>query len=118
LTEGRSTVSKRSEKQIVAEKWFENRKGPTKKMIEHVLSSKPEFSMEQLKSLVDSRRIKNHSRSVLDAIHWVADDLGVSLSNYLILAYHKRKREEAYEKRNRQIIYDRKRKRRSLNEAG
>jgi hypothetical protein len=112
LTEARSTVSKRSEKQIVAEKWFGNKTGLTKKMIEHVLSEKPEFSMEQLKSLVDIRRSKDNNRSDLDAIHRVADELGVSLSDNLILAYDKRKKQQVYEKRVIQKVLDRRRKRR------
>jgi hypothetical protein len=111
LTEGRSTVSK-SEKQIVAEKWFGYKEGLTKEMIEHVLSEKPEFSMEQLKSLVDSRKSNDNSRSDLDAIHQVAYDLEISLSDNLIFAYHKRKEQQAYEKRVSQKVLDRRRKRR------
>jgi hypothetical protein len=112
LTQGRSTVSMRSEKQIVAEKWFGNKKGLTKEMIEYVLSEKPEVSIDQLKSLVDSRKSKDNSRSDLDAIHRVADDLGVSLSDDLIFAYHKRKIQAAYEKRVSQKVVERRRNRR------
>jgi hypothetical protein len=112
LTAARSSGSKRSEKQIVAENWFGNKKGLTKKMIEYVLSIKPKISIEELKVLVDSTMSKGHSRSALDAIHGVADELGVSLSDDLILAYDKRKRQAAYEKSVLPKILDRRRKRR------
>jgi hypothetical protein len=112
LTAGRSSGPKRSEKQIIAENWFGNKKGLTKKMIDFVLSKKPEISMEQLKSLVESSMNKAHSRSALDGIHMVADDLGVSLSDDLILDYDKRKRAQEYEKSVLPKILDRRRKRR------
>jgi hypothetical protein len=114
LTEGRSTESKKTEKEIVAEKWFEKKKGLTKNMIEYVLSKKPEFSMTQIKILIDRHRMKNRSRSDLDAIHGVAEHLGVFLSDDLVLRYDKRKRQEDNEKRTRQIRNDRRRKRRLL----
>jgi hypothetical protein len=99
MTEGQSTLRKSSEKQIVAELWFDGLRPLIKKMAEWILSKKPEISKEGLKDLTDRRKSKSHSRSELDAIHSVAEDLGVFLSEELVLAYYNRKREEAYEKR-------------------
>jgi len=113
IMEGRSPVSKRTAKQIVAEKWFENRMGLTKRMAERILSNRPEISKEQLKNLADGHRSKTHSRSYLDAIYSIAKDLGVSLSDDLEVDYDKRKKSEAYENRVREKTLERRTKRRA-----
>jgi hypothetical protein len=115
MTEDQSTLRKSSEKRIVAEAWFEKLGTLTKKMAELILSNKPEISKEGLKDLTDRHKSKSHSRSELDAIHGVADDLEVSLSKELVLKYDDRKKQTKYEQRPdvREKRYEAGRKRRA-----
>jgi hypothetical protein len=109
-TDKQITLSKRSEGQIVANHWFENKMGLTKRMAEHTLSEKPETSKEQLKNLTSSQKSKTHSRSDLDAIYEVGKELGVSYPDDLVIDYDKRKKQEAFENRVRKKRLERRKK--------
>jgi hypothetical protein len=102
IPETQFTRPEPSEDQIVAEHWFENKMGLTKRMAEHILSEKPETSKEQLKNLTNSQKSKTHSRSDLDAIYEVGKELGVSYPDDLVIDYDRRKKQEAYENRVRE----------------
>jgi hypothetical protein len=111
-TERELAVSKAE--QIMAEGWFNGLSRLSKKMVQEILSARPEKSKAQLKELVEPR-IKNHDRSPLDTILSVAEDLGVSFSLELYDEYRKRIKQRKYEQQpeNRNRRNELKRKRRA-----
>lgn len=101
------SVTKRSDEEILAKYWYNNKKGLTKDLILFILE-KTGITMEKLKSLADGRMT---GRSDLDAIYIVGkEDLGVSYSDDLVVRYDKRKKQETYENRVRDRTAERRRK--------
>jgi hypothetical protein len=107
VTEGQSVSSERSEEEILAKYWYENREGLTKDLIDYILD-KTGIPMVKLKKLADSRM---SGRSYLDAIYKTGkEELGVSYSDDLVVRHDKRKKAEAYENKVRDNTVERRKK--------
>jgi hypothetical protein len=98
-TEKQITHPKTDDERI-AEAWFEKLKKPNplvRRMIEVILSEKPEMQKVQIMNSIQARMRETKNRSELDAAKWIIDSLGIRISDELLIAYKHRKDQTSYE---------------------
>jgi len=99
-TEKQITHPKTDDERI-AEGWFENLKRTpvVRRMIEFVLSERPEMQKVQIMNSIRDHIRKTGCRSELDAAKWIVDNVGIEMPLELLRAYKHRKDQTSYEQR-------------------